>query len=216
MIAVVDVIPPRRAPPAANPVTFRSLHDMDIILGLVIGVCLSAACGFRVFVPLLIMSIANMSGHLELAPNFAWLGSWPALIALSAATIIEIAAYYVPWVDELLDTIATPAAIVAGTIVTASQLGALPPVLQWSIAAITGGGVSTVVQAGSVAARATSTITTGGFGNFIVSTIEDIGAFLVAIFAIVMPILCTIAVALICYKILKITIFRKPQPQASS
>ena len=186
---------------------------MDIILGLIVGISLSAACGFRVFVPLLIMCIANMTGHLELAANFAWLGSWPALIALSAATILEIAAYYIPWVDELLDTIATPAAIVAGTVVTASQLGGLPPVLQWSIAAITGGGVSTVVQAGTVAARVTSTLATGGLGNFIVASGEDFGAFLIAILAIVMPIFCILAVALICYKLLRITLFRKTQPQ---
>src|SRR6266404_582426 len=95
---------------------------METLLSICVGIGLSAACGFRVFVPLLVMSIAALSGHLTLAHGFEWIGSYPALVAFAVATCLEIAGYYIPWVDNLLDTIATPAAIIAGTIITAAMV----------------------------------------------------------------------------------------------
>src|SRR4029079_6096529 len=98
---------------------------MDTVLSVLIGLGLAAACGFRVFVPLLVMSLASRAevGHLVLADHFAWIGSTPALISFSVASVLEIAGYYIPWVDNLLDTVATPTAIVAGILVTASAMG---------------------------------------------------------------------------------------------
>src|SRR5260370_32245357 len=96
---------------------------METLLAASLGIGLSAACGFRVFVPLLVMSIASFSGHLTLAPGFQWIGSYPALITFSVATVVEIGGYYIPWVDHLLDTLATPAASVPGP-GNQSQIGA--------------------------------------------------------------------------------------------
>jgi hypothetical protein len=168
---------------------------METFLGLMIGIGLSAACGFRVFVPLLGVSIASMSGYLTLTPSFAWLGSWPAFIAFATATIIEIVAYYVPWLDHLLDTFATPAAVVAGSIVTASLVGSLNPFLKWSLAIIAGGGTAGVIQAGTVLLRGASSAGTGGYGNFLVATLEAIGSVLTTFLAIVIPIVCLLLVA---------------------
>jgi len=175
---------------------------METLLGLIVGVGLSAACGFRVFVPLLGMSIAALSGYITLASDFAWIGTRTALLAFSVATILEIATYYVPWVDNVMDALMTPAAVVAGTIVTASMVGDISPFLKWSLAVIAGGGVSAIVQGGTVALRAGSSGTTGGLANPMVSTIEMIGSILVTILAIVLPILCLFAVVWICYKII--------------
>src|SRR6266446_2543792 len=104
---------------------------METLLSIFVGIGLSAACGFRVFVPLLVMSIAAASGHLTLAQGFQWIGSYPALVAFSVATLLEIAGYYIPWVDHFLDAVATPAAIIAGTIVTASMVSGMSPFLKW-------------------------------------------------------------------------------------
>jgi len=175
---------------------------METLLGLIVGVGLSAACGFRVFVPLLGMSIAALSGYITLASDFAWIGTRTALLAFSVATILEIATYYVPWVDNMMDALMTPAAVVAGTIVTASMVGDISPFLKWSLAVIAGGGVSAIVQGGTVALRAGSSGTTGGLANPMVSTIEMIGSILVTILAIALPILCLFAVVWICYKII--------------
>src|SRR5580765_746169 len=119
---------------------------MDMILSICLGIGLSAACGFRVFVPLLIMSIASLSGQLHLASGFAWIGTYPALISFAVATALEIAGYYIPWVGHLLDTLTTPAAIVAGTIATAAMVSGMSPMLKWTLAIIAGGGAAGLVQ----------------------------------------------------------------------
>lgn len=173
---------------------------MESILGFAIGVGLSAACGFRVFVPMMGMSIAAMTGHLTLlGPSFAWIGTWPALLAFTTATILEIGTYYIPWVDNMMDALTTPAAIVAGTIVTASMVGDVSPFFKWSLAIIAGGGAAGIVQGGTVALRAGSSGATGGLANPIVSTIEMIGSIAVTIFALVVPFLCLLFVVWICY-----------------
>lgn len=186
-------------------------------MSLMLGVGLSAASGFRVFVPFLGISIASFAGHLTLAPGFEWMGSWPALLAFATATILEIAIYFVPWIDNITDAFATPLAIVAGTILTASQMGEMSHLLQWSLAIIAGGGVCGAVQVGTVAIRAVSTGTTGGFGNFLVATLELIAAVVVTVLAVVLPVVGIIAVVWITYKmLLKIIasnsmLYRKPQ-----
>jgi hypothetical protein len=169
----------------------RLCHNtiMQEVLSVCIGIGLAAACGFRVFVPLLVMSVAALSGHLTLAPSFQWIGSYPALITFSVATALEIAAYYVPWLDNLLDTIATPAAIIAGTIVTASMISGMSPFLQWTLAAITGGSAAGLVQGATVLTRAASTTTTGGLGNPLVATGELALSIATTVLSFVAPVL---------------------------
>ena len=162
---------------------------METLLSICLGIGLSAACGFRVFVPLLFMNVASLTGHLTLAHGFEWLGSYPALVTFSVATVVEVAGYYIPWVDHLLDTMATPAAVIAGTIVTASVATDMSPFLKWTLAVIAGGGAAGLVQGGTVLTRGASTATTGGLANPIVSTLELAGAVVTSILAIVAPVL---------------------------
>ena len=170
---------------------------METILSLCIGLGLSAACGFRVFVPLLITSIAAHSGHLTLAPSFQWMGSDPALIAFAVATILEIAGYYIPWVDNFLDTVATPAAIVAGTIITASMVTDMSPFLKWTLAVIVGGGTAGAVQATTVLLRGASTAMTAGLANPIFATAELGGSIFASVLSLLAPVLAIGLVALV-------------------
>jgi len=173
---------------------------METVLSLLIGIGLSAACGFRVFVPLLVVSIAANTGHLSLAKGFAWMGSDAALIAFAVATALEITAYYVPWLDNLLDTVASPAAVIAGTIITASLVADLSPFLRWTLAVIAGGGVAGLVQGTTVLTRATSTATTGGLANPILATAELGGSVVTSIMSIVAPIAgVLLAIALVAF-----------------
>lgn len=169
----------------------------DTLLALCIGVGLSAACGFRVFIPLLITSIASHAGHLELASSFAWISSTPALIAFAAASIIEIAAYYVPWLDNALDTVATPAAIIAGTIVTASMVTDMSPFLRWTLAAIAGGGAAAIVQGSTVLVRGASSATTGGLANPIFATVELGGSVFLSLMSVILPLLAVLCLVLL-------------------
>ena len=168
--------------------------EMETLLAICAGLGLSAACGFRVFVPLLVMSIAVHSGHLNVASGFDWIGSTPALVTFSLATALEIGAYYVPWLDNFLDTIATPAAVVAGTIVTASMVTDVSPYLRWTLAAIAGGGIAGAVQGTTVLARAVSTATTGGLGNPIIATAELGGAVGASILVLMVPVIALVAI----------------------
>ena len=169
--------------------------QMETILGLCIGIGLSAACGFRVFVPLLVMSMASLMGWFEPMKGFEWLAMPSVCIALAVATVCEITAYYIPWVDNALDTISTPAAMIAGTLTTmAVSSGEMSQFASWAAAIIIGGGTAGAVQMSTVAVRGLSTATTGGIANPVVSTGEWIGAFLLSILSLLVPVLVVIVV----------------------
>ena len=170
---------------------------MSELFGVFIGIGLSATCGFRVFVPLLGMSIAYHADALSFSSGFDWIGSWPATIAFAIAMVIEIAGYYIPWVDNLLDTIATPAAIVAGIIATASMIGDVSPFLRWSLAIIAGGGIAGIIQGSSVLVRGASTATTAGLSNPAVSTGELVASILGTLISIILPTVAFILVVLL-------------------
>jgi hypothetical protein len=165
---------------------------METLLALCIGIGLSAACGFRIFVPLLVMSLAAASGHLELAEGFEWIGSPAAVTAFGIATALEIMAYYIPAVDNLLDTVATPAAAIAGTMITAAVITDMSPFLTWSLAAIVGGGSAATVQGVTSVTRLVSTGTTGGLGNPLVSTAEAAGATFLSLLTILLPVVAAV------------------------
>jgi hypothetical protein len=171
--------------------------DPQLLFGIASGIGLSAACGFRVFVPLLVASIAHKMGWLPLAENLEWLSSWPALIAFATASVAEIAAYYIPYVDNLLDTIATPSAMIAGTLVSASTIVSIDPTWQWILALLVGGGSAGIIQAGTGLTRLSSLKFTGGLGNHVVATGENVASIGGSIMAIVTPLLALAGVAIL-------------------
>jgi hypothetical protein len=165
----------------------QSQELYEVALALVAGLGLAAACGFRVFVPLLVVSIAVHADAVHVAPAFAWIGSTPALIAFAAATVLEILGYYIPGVDHFLDVVATPSAAVAGALLSTAFITDMDPWMRWSMAAMVGGGIAGTVQLATVATRAISGFTTFGLGNPIVATGELVGSTTVAIAAVVAP-----------------------------
>jgi hypothetical protein len=167
---------------------------VDVLLSVCLGLGLAAACGFRVFVPLLVLNLAVRGGYVALGGDFEWIASTPALITLAAATALEIAAYYVPWLDNLLDSVATPAAVVAGIVATASVVTGIDPYLKWTLAVIAGGGVAGAVQAATVGARGASSLTTAGVGNPLLTTAEIGGSVLLSGLAVVLPALAALVV----------------------
>jgi len=171
---------------------------METLLNICLGIGLSAACGFRVFIPLLVMSIASLSGHLTLASGFEWIGTNPAILVFSTAAILEIAAYYIPWVDNLMDSISGPAAVVAGILVAASSILHMEPLLKWTLAIIAGGGAAAIFHGSTTLVRGASTALTGGISNHAVATAEIGMAAGLSILAIAFPLLgIVIIVALI-------------------
>ncbi len=180
----------------------------QILLSISLGLGLAAACGFRIFVPMLAASAAALGGYLEVTGNFAWIGTWPAFMVFAAATLLEVLAYFVPWVDNLLDGIGAPAAVVAGTLVAASSFVGLDPWLHWIVAAIAGGGAAGAVHGVMSLVRGGSTATTGGLANPLVALVELVGAVLLSLASILLPIV-GLAAGVFCLVLLVIWLRRR-------
>lgn len=183
---------------------------MEIILALCLGVTLSAASGFRLFLPPLALSLAALYGDLELSSGFAWVGTYPTAIALGIATVVEIFAYYIPVVDNLLDTVEIPTAVAIGTLLTAANLGDVNPLLQWGLAAIAGGGTAGIIETFTAMTRVASTGMTGGTGNFLVATTEALSSGILSILALtILPLAVALVIGLLILAIIKLPKFIK-------
>jgi len=194
------------------------MPGLELVLAVAMGVGLAAAVGFRVFLPMLVLSIGAYSGHLTLTSGLAWLGTPAAFLMLSVAAAVEILAYYIPGVDNALDVISAPAALVAGTVVSAAVMTDLPPMVRWTTAVIAGGGAAGVVQGLTSLLRAKSTTMTAGLGNHAIATGELAGALTLSLLALAAPLVALAFVALFCWFAVRVLrrLLRKDRPAASS
>ncbi|WP_104382744.1 DUF4126 domain-containing protein [Sphingobacterium sp. HMA12] len=164
-----------------------------------IGVSLAAATGFRIFMPLFLLSLGCRLELFQVGNEWTWAGSNLVLITTSIAMIIEIAAYYIPVVDNILDTISIPLATIAGTLLFAIQFADISPFFRWSAAIIAGGGTAATISTVLAGTRAASSIGTAGLGNFIISTMETIGSTILTILAIFVPFMAVLVVLALFY-----------------
>ncbi len=183
----------------------------ETILSIFLGVGLAASVGFRVFLPLFALSLASYFGVWDLNDNWEWIGSLVAVLTLGVATVVEIFAYFVPWLDNLLDSIAVPLAAIAGTAVMVSTVANLDPVVTWSLAIIAGGGTATAIKGAGATGRLASTATTGGLANPVVATVEPGTAAVVTVASIFAPILAAVLVIIILTIIFRI--YRSLRPK---
>lgn len=177
---------------------------IDTILSICLGVGLAASVGFRVFLPLFALSLATYFGKWDLNESWLWIGSSTAVITLGIATLVEIAAYYIPVIDNALDTIAIPLATIAGTAIMVSTVADLSPVITWALAIIAGGGTAAAVKSSASATRLGSTVSTAGLGNPVVSTVETGTSIIMSIVSIFLPILAIILVIFIFYVVFRV------------
>ena len=193
---------------------------IELLVAIGAGLGLAAACGFRIFGPLLAAALAARLGYLPLTSGFGWLATTPAIVALGTAALLEVAAYSIPWLDHALDTIATPTAVMAGILASAAVLVDLPPSLRWVVSVIGGGGVAGLVQGATVLLRLKSTALTGGLANPVVSVFEAVGGIGLALLAIVLPLLAlalVIALLVVVFRSAGRVVFGRPaHPPPSS
>ena len=177
------------------------MEVIQIILSLSLGLGLAAACGFRVFIPPLMMGVASRFDLYELEGSFVWVGEDWAIAVFAVATLLEIGGYYIPWIDNLLDAVATPAAIIGGIFVTSASLeGDVDPSIQWILAAVAGGSTAGVIQLGTVATRAVSTGTTGGLANPIISTLEAVASIICILLSFFLVIIIPFVILFLIWK----------------
>lgn len=180
------------------------MEIFEIIISIFIGIGLSAAVGFRVFLPLLVLSLAGFYDVIPLNESWQWMASITTVITMGIATCIEIFGYYIPWVDNLLDTIALPLATLAGTAVMVATLTDLNPIITWGLAIIAGGGTAAAIKGNTSAARLTSSTTTGGLANPVLTTVETGTSIIMAIAAIFVPIIAFVLVLFLFFVIFRI------------
>ena len=179
------------------------MQEVTIIMATLMGISLAAASGFRVFLPPFLLSLAarfNVVWFLDIdliGTQFEFFTSTLSIVVLGIATVAEFAAFYAPWVDSVLDTIATPASIVAGVAMTAIVLEGNDPIIQWTIAIVAGGGVAATIQSATVATRGLSSTFTFGLGNSAVATGENVASVALTLIAILIPFLSAFFVLLI-------------------
>lgn len=174
------------------------------IVSACLGLGLSASCGFRVFVPLLVASVAGKLGFLPLTESFQWMSGWPALVCFGTATVVEVMAYYIPFLDNLLDILTTPLAILAGTLLATSVLPIDNNLLKWVSGIIIGGGSAGIIQSGTALLRLASSKGTAGTANPVLSTGEHVAAFSTSLSAIFIPIVVAVIIgALIIYLLVR-------------
>ncbi len=173
--------------------------SLTAAISVALGIGLAAATGFRVFLPLLIAALAARFGHLPLNDAFGWLATAPALFTLGSAAVLETLAYYIPGVDHALDVIASPAAVAAGIVASASVMTDVPPAVMWPVAIIAGGGIAGLTKGSTAVVRAKSAALTGGLANPLISTVETVGATGIALLAVVVPLICVVLVGVLLY-----------------
>jgi hypothetical protein len=164
-------------------------------LALAAGIGIAAACGLRAFLPLFLLGLASRFGHLGLDPHVRWLASDPALIALGAATVFELAGDKIPVVDHALDAVGVairPAA---------AWLGAYAVLVQWpepwgAIVALVLGGGTLALHLVHAKLRLGSTLLTGGTFNPLISLSEDLLTVLLVGLAILAPLFVLLLVGL--------------------
>ncbi|MGF1559291.1 MAG: DUF4126 domain-containing protein [Flavobacteriaceae bacterium] len=186
----------------------------ETVISIFLGVGLAASVGFRVFLPLFALSLAAYFDVWQLNASWQWIGSLAAVITLGVATMVEIFAYFIPWVDNILDSFAVPLAAIAGTAVMVSTVANLDPIITWSLAIIAGGGTATAIKGAGATGRLASTATTGGVGNPIIAAAETGTAAVVTTASIFAPLVAAVMVIIILFIIFRI--YRKLRPRTKT
>ena len=195
------------------------MQEVTIIMATLMGISLAAASGFRVFLPPFLLSLAarfNVVWFLDIdliGTQFEFFTSTLSIVVLGIATVAEFAAFYAPWIDNALDTIATPASILAGVAMTAIVLEGNDPIIQWTVAIVAGGGVAATIQSATVATRGLSSTFTFGLGNSAVATGENVASVALTLIAILIPFLSALFVLLMVALLLRMK-RKKKEPVA--
>ena len=171
------------------------------------GISLSGCAGFRVFIPMLACAVAGHFNIITLPADMQWLASWPAIVCFGTAAVAEIGAYYIPFVDNLLDTIATPLSVAAGTLLASSILpmAEQEPLVRWGVSLLTGGSAAGTIQLGTGLLRLFSSKATVGTGNAVVATTENAAALSGSLLSFFIPVLVALVlVILICWIVVKL------------
>jgi len=182
------------------------MNGMNLFLGILLGLGLSASTGLNTFLPLLLLSAAarfHIAG-IELGSKFEWLTSDAAMITLIVACIIELIADKIPAVDHFLDSAGTFVRPLAGALASASVLTGVDPIVAAVVGLIVGAPTSLGLHTLKAGTRIASSATTFGCANPVISIIEDVISFCLSVLAIFLPLLVPVALALLVFALYRL------------
>lgn len=157
---------------------------MTLLGNILLGVVLSATTGFRIFIPFLFLSIASKIGLIHLNEHLSWLGTTPVVVILLFATLFEVVAYFISGLDNVMDSIDTPIAVIAGILIIFSAVPVQNPAIHWVLAIVVGGVISGIIKSIKALIRGALTVFTGGIGNWILALLELLASVFLVIVAI--------------------------------
>jgi hypothetical protein len=188
--------------------------DPTLVTNLLGAIGLGAATGLNAWIPLFGLGLAQRFGVVTLSGPYDALGSTPALIVLGALFALDLVGDKVPPIDHVLHLIGFVIAPLSGAVVFAAQDSLLSnshPVLA-AVAGMTLGGL---VHGGRSAFRPAVTATTGGIGNPVVSTIEDVVSTVLTVLAILVPVLAFLfLVAVVAFAVVRVRRWRERRAAA--
>jgi hypothetical protein len=182
------------------------MDALQVLIAASTGLGLAAASGFRVFLPPFLMAVWLRLGFLDVnieGSEFEAFSSDVSILLLGVASLSEIMAYKIPWMDNMLDSVATPLAGLAGIYLVAVSLEGADPSVQWALAIIAGGGASLSIQSATVAGRGLSSMFTLGLANPFFSLIEDIASVLLIFIALLAPLAALFASVILIFVIFR-------------
>lgn len=145
---------------------------MDATTQYALAYALTTTAGLRGFLTLLAASIAIHLGWIHPSPTFAWLGSSGAASVLAVFAVLEFLGDKIPAVDHALHAAYFVVRPVAAAILVGATVHVENPAAAYAMMAA--GALNALVVHGSAAtARAASSATTLGFGNVVLSFVED-------------------------------------------
>lgn len=154
---------------------------------------LSAASGLNAYIPLLLVGLtARFTNWITLSAPFDLLTNDYVLAALTVLLALEFFADKIPLVDNANDVIQTFIRPAAGAFLFAAEANVITDIHP-AFAMILGLLVAFGVHATKAAARPVVAVATGGIGNPVVSTVEDVASVGLTLSAILAPILLLFA-----------------------
>lgn len=160
------------------------MKDLSVmVINILLGLALATATGFRIFLPMFLLSFTSHIGWVTLPQKLSWLEGETALFVLGVAMLIELVSYFIPGVDNIMDIIDTPIAVIVGFLVVFSVIE-VNSMMEWILAVVIGGIVPAVIKACKATIRGGVTLLMGGLGNGLFSIVEALASILIVVISV--------------------------------
>lgn len=185
------------------------------VTAVALAIALAGCAGLRALLPIFATGLGVRAGLLDMGKQFAFLASDWALLTFGLASLVEMIGDKIPVVDHALDTVHTLLRPLSGSLLAAAALSSVSePATAAALGIILGAPTALVPHATRSAVRVTSTATTAGMANPLLSFIEDLLSFGLLALTVLAPLLAAVGMIALAVFVLKRVFRRRPKPAA--